>query len=172
MPGELVLFYSRADENYVDGMLKNLKIGNTEIAAGHIEKMTGAVLFKVEQQEAYSKDYQRCIAQARADQRQNVRPELKSYPQSIEEYDVVYLGYPNYWGTMPMAMFTLLEHFDFDGKIIRPFCTHEGSGMGSSVEDIKKLCPKAIVEKGLALRGSDRSNYEEQIRSWIKKEER
>ena len=153
MSNKLIAFYSRADENYVNGLIKTLEIGNTEVAAGIIKELTGADLFKIEQLEPYSKDYNECIAQAQADQRQNARPKLKNRLETLDEYDVIYLGYPNYWSTMPMAVFTFLEHLDFSGKIIKPFCTHEGSGPGSSLNDIKKLCPAANVEKGLAIRG-------------------
>lgn len=168
MSSTLIVFYSRADENYVSGMLKQLDIGNTEVAAGIIRELTDGELFKLEQVQAYSKDYNKCIAEAQADQKRNARPELKRYPDTIEGYDTIYLGFPNYWGTMPMAVFTFLEHFDFDGKIIRPFCTHEGSGMGSSVNDIKRLCPGAKVEEGLAIRGSSVKNSKKDIENWIK----
>ncbi|MCI5873490.1 MAG: flavodoxin [Clostridiales bacterium] len=168
MSNTLVVFYSRADENYVSGMLKQLDIGNTEVAAGIIRELTDGELFKLEQVQSYSKDYNECIAEAQADQKRNARPELKRYPDTIEGYDTIYLGFPNYWGTMPMAVFTFLEHFDFDGKIIRPFCTHEGSGMGSSVNDIKRLCPGAKVEEGLAIRGSSVKNSKKDIENWIK----
>lgn len=117
MTDKIVVFYSRADENYVNGMLKNLEVGNTEVAAGIIQKFTEADMFKMEQLQPYSPNYNECIAQAQADQKRNARPELKNYPESIEEYDIIYLGFPNYWGTMPMAVFTFLEHFDFSGKI-------------------------------------------------------
>lgn len=167
MSKKLIAFYSRADENYVNGLIKNLEVGNTEIAAGIIRELTGGDLFKIEQQSPYSKNYNECIAQAQADQQQNVRPELKSYPESIDEYDVIYLGYPNYWSTMPMAVFTFLEHFDFNGKTIKPFCTHEGSGLGSSVSDIKGLCPSASIEKGLALHGSSVKRSHKDIEKWI-----
>lgn len=168
MSNTLIVFYSRADENYVSGMLKQLDIGNTEVAAGIIRELTDGELFKLEQVQSYSKDYNECIAEAQADQKRNARPELKRYPDTIEGYDTIYLGFPNYWGTMPMAVFTFLEHFDFDGKIIRPFCTHEGSGMGNSVNDIKRLCPGAKVEKGLAIRGSSVKNSKKDIENWIK----
>lgn len=167
MSKKLVAFYSRADENYVNGLIKTLDVGNTEVAAGIIGKLTGADSFKIEQSEPYDKDYNRCIEQAQADQRQNARPRLKDYPESLDSYDVIYLGYPNYWGTMPMAVFTFLEHFDFNGKIIKPFCTHEGSGMGSSVKDIKRLCPGAVVEEGLAIRGGSVGRAENDIENWV-----
>lgn len=167
MSKKLIAFYSRADENYVNGQLKKLDIGNTEVAAGMIKELTGADVFKMEQVQAYSKDYNECIAQAQADQKRDARPELKNYPKSIEEYDEIYLGFPNYWSTMPMAVFTFLEHFDFSGKTIRPFCTHEGSGMGSSERDIKKLCPNAKVEKGLAIHGGSVGCSRNEIEKWI-----
>lgn len=167
MSKKLIAFYSRADENYVNGMIKKLEIGNTEVAAGIIHGLTGADMFKIEQLNPYSKIYNECIAEAQEDQRRNARPELKSYPESIEGYDVIYLGYPNYWSTMPMAVFTFLEHFDFSGKTIKPFCTHEGSGLGGSVKDIKKLCPTAKVEAGLAIHGGSVKRAKKDIERWI-----
>lgn len=163
----IIIYFSRKDENYVNGMIKNLSIGNTEIVAGMIQKLTGADVFKVEPIQPYSKNYNECIAQAQADQNRNARPELKNYPESLEQYDTIYLGYPNYWGTMPMVLFTFLERFDFNGKTIKPFCTHEGSGLGHSVEDIKRLCPTAIVEKGLALHGGSVEKSEKELDKWI-----
>lgn len=163
----LVAYFSRKDENYVSGMLKYLEVGNTEVAAGMIQKLTGADIFKIEPRQEYSKGYNDCIAEAQEDQRRNARPELKTYPESIREYDTIYLGYPNYWGTMPMAVFTFLEHFDFSGKKIRPFCTHEGSGMGSSVSDIRRLCPGADVESGLAIQGGSVQKAENKIKQWL-----
>ncbi|WP_394916439.1 flavodoxin [uncultured Robinsoniella sp.] len=164
---ELIVFFSRKDENYVNEGLKMLETGNTEVAAGIIQELTGANMFKIEPQQAYSKDYNECIAQAQSDQKRNARLELKTYPTSMDSYDVLYLGFPNYWGTMPMAVFTFLEHFDFTGKTIRPFCTHEGSGMGSSIQDIQKLCPGAEVGKELAIRGGNAISSRNDIKKWL-----
>ena len=80
---------------------------------------------------------------------------------------MIYLGYPNYWNTMPMAVFTFLEQYDLTGKVIRPFCTHEGSGLGSSIQDIRKLCPQAEVTPGLALRGGSVEHSRQKIESWL-----
>ena len=167
MSKKLVAFYSRADENYVSGAIKNLTVGNTEVAAGIIAELTGADLFKIEQVQPYSKNYNECIAQAQSDQKRDARPELVRYPESIDGYDEIYLGYPNYWSTMPMAVFTFLEHFDFSGKTIKPFCTHEGSSLGSSVRDIKKACPNAIVAEGLAIRGGNVLGAKDIIERWV-----
>lgn len=166
---DIIVYFSRKDENYVSGAIKNLTVGNTEIAAGILHKLTGADLFKMEPIQEYSKDYNECIAQAQADQRRDARPELKVYPESLDRYDTVYLGFPNYWGTMPMAVFTFLEHFNFTDKVIFPFCTHEGSGMGRSEADIRRLCPDATVAKGLAIHGGSVKEAEPDIRKWIEK---
>ena len=105
---ELIAYFSRKHQNYVNGMLKNLEVGNTEIAAGIIQRLTGADLFKLEPVQEYSRDYNECIAEAQMDQRRGARPELKQYPEEFEKYDTIYLGFPNYWSTMPMAVFTFL----------------------------------------------------------------
>ena len=170
MSKKLIAFYSRADENYVNGLIKTLEVGNTEVAASIIKELTEADLFKIEQLEPYAKDYNECIAQAQSDQRKCARPELKRYPESLDKYDVIYLGYPNYWSTMPMAVFTFLERFDLSGKTIKPFCTHEGSGLGSSINDIKKLCPTAKVEKGLAIHGGSVKRSRKDIENWIRED--
>ena len=163
----IIVYFSRRGENYVSGQLKKLSVGNTEAAAGMLRELTGAELFQMEPAQPYSKGYNDCIAQAQADQRRDARPELKSYPESLAEYDTIYLGYPNYWGTMPMCVFTFLEHFDFTGKRIYPFCTHEGSGMGRSETDIRRLCPGADVKKGLALHGGSVGSARSAIEKWL-----
>lgn len=168
MAKKLIAFYSRADENYVSGVLKNLEIGNTEVAANMLKELTGGDLFKIEQIQPYARGYNQCIQQAQEDQKRHARPELKAYLDSIDAYDIIYLGFPNYWSTMPMAVFTFLEHYDFSGKIIKPFCTHEGSGLGRSEKDIKRICPQAQVHKGLAIYGSGVSRAEKDMENWIK----
>lgn len=167
MSKKLLAFYSRADENYIDGVIQTLEIGNTEVVAGIIQKLTDVDWFKIEPVKPYAKYYSACTAQAQFDQRQNARPELVAYPEHMDEYDVIYLGYPNYWNTMPMAVFTFLEHVDFSGKTVKPFCTHEGSEMGSSIKDIQAICPTARVEDGLAIRGSNVKQAKHTIETWI-----
>lgn len=124
----IVIYFSRAGYNYVNGEIRYLKIGNIEVIAKKIVELTNSDIFKVEPMLAYSEDYSECIEEAKQDQRAGARPELKEYPQNLDDYDVIYLGYPNYWGTMPMVMFTLLENAKLTNKIIKPFCSHEGSG--------------------------------------------
>lgn len=167
MSDKLIVYYSRADENYVSGALKMLPVGNTEIAAGYIKELTGADVFKIEQKQPYSKGYNECIAQAQEDQKKDARPELVSMPESINKYSEIYLCYPNYWGTVPMAVLTFLDKFSFEGKTVKPLCTHEGSGMGRSESDIKAHCKGAKVEKGLAIHGSGVKQSKSQIEKWI-----
>lgn len=168
MAKTLIAFFSRADENYFGGSMKYIEVGNTEIVAGKIKDMIDEDIFKIEMKTPYAKDYNTCIAQAKEHKNQNARPELVALPDSIEKYDTVILGYPNYWGTMPMAVFTFLDAFDFSGKTILPLCTNEGSGMGSSESDIKKLCAGADVKKGLPLNGSGVASSDAQIEGWLK----
>ena len=167
---KLIAYYSRADENYFGGQRRYITEGNTEKAAKMLAELTGADLFQIEQKVPYAADYDTCIAQAKKDLQASARPELVTLPDSLDEYDEIYLGYPNYWGTMPMQVFTFLEHFDFSGKTICPFCTHEGSGMGRSEADIKKLCPGADVRKGLAIQGSHAAQAENELKKWAGKE--
>ncbi len=162
----LILYFSRKGNNYVNGAIKNLPAGNTEMAARMLSRKTGAELFEIEPRIAYPDDYSECIEKAMQEQKSHARPALKAYPAQLAGCDVVYLGYPNWWGTMPMPVFTLLEHCDFSGKTIKPFCTHEGSGMGSSEEDIRRACPGAIVAKGLAIHGAHVAQAEDAIARW------
>ena len=168
MAKTLIAFFSRADENYFGGAMRYIKVGNTEVVCNIINELIPADSFKIEMKEPYSPVYMTCIDEAKKDLRAKARPELVTMPDSIDEYDNVVLAYPNYWGTMPMAVFTFLENFDFTGKTIIPLCTNEGSGMGSSERDIKKTCPGADVRKGLAITGSQAANSKGSVEKWLK----
>lgn len=165
---KLVVFYSRADENYFGGDLKYITVGNTEKVAKMISEILDCDLIKIEQRIQYAADYETCIAQAKKDLKENARPELMNMPDNIDAYDEIYLGYPNYWGTMPMAVYTFLEAYDFDSKIIHPFCTHEGSGLSSTESDIKRTAKGANVETGLAIIGSTVDKSRKKVEGWVK----
>ena len=165
----LIAYFSRNGNNYIGESIMNLPVGNTEIAARMIKKLTNGDLFKLDPVRKYSEDYHACTVEAQDEQRTNARPELTSYPDSIDSYDAIILCYPNWWGTMPMPVWTFLEQFDFSQKAILPICTHEGSGMGRSESDIKQLCPIARIEKGLAIQGGNVKNAETDIESWLRK---
>ena len=168
MAKTLVAFFSRADENYFSGAMRYVKVGNTEIVCNIINELIPADTFKIEMKHPYSPVYMTCIDEAKKDLRAKARPELVTMPDSIDEYDTVVLAYPNYWGTMPMAVFTFLEAYDFADKTILPICTNEGSGMGSSEHDIKRACPGADVKGGLAITGGSASNSKSSLQRWLK----
>ena len=168
MAKTLIAFFSRADENYFSGAMRYVKVGNTEIVAGIMKDMIDADSFKIEMKNPYSPVYMTCIEEAKKDLREQARPELTNYLDSIDEYDTIILAYPNYWGTFPMAVATFLERYDFTGKTILPLCTNEGSGMGGSEKGIKKLAPGTDLRKGLPITGSNAANSGESVKHWLK----
>lgn len=164
----LIAYFSRAGNNTVGRSIENLPVGNTEVAAKMIQKLTGGDIFRIETVNAYPEDYQETTEVAKQELRLKARPELSVHMDNMADYSLIYLGYPNWWGTMPMALFTFLEEYDFSGKIIIPFCTHEGSAMGHSESDIKKVCPDASVLKGLPIPGAKVQRAENDIADWLK----
>ena len=164
----LIAYYSRAGENYFGGAYRRISVGNTEKAARLLETVTGGTTFEIRQAVPYSEDYRTCVAQASDDWKHHARPALTGLPASLDDYEEIYLGYPNYCGTMPMAVYTFLEHYDFTGKTIHPFCTHEGSGLSSTVQDIQKAAPGAAVTKGLAIHGSHVDDALPALTRWVK----
>ena len=164
----LIAYYSRKGENYWAGSVKNLEKGNTERVAEFVQEATGGDLFEIETVKVYDADYYKCIDDAKAELQADARPELKAYPESLDAYDTIFLGYPNWWGTCPMCVFTFLEHFDLTAKRIIPFCTNEGSGMGGSEKHLKKVCKGAVVEKGLSITGNQAAQSHDAVVAWAR----
>ena len=164
----LIAYFSRADENYFGGAMRYVKVGNTEIVCNLMKEMLPADTFKIEMEDPYSPVYMTCIEEVKKDLREKARPALTHYLDSIDAYDTVILAYPNYWGTIPMAVATFLERYDFTGKTILPLCTNEGSGMGSSERTIKQCAPGAEVKRGLSITGSNAASSGESVRRWLK----
>lgn len=163
MTKRLIAFYSRV------GNITHLDIGNTEIATEILKGILVDVdVFKIEQEVPYSDTYSICIEEAKQDLQNNADIKLKNYIANIDEYDEIYLAYPIYWDTMPVAVHSFLKHYNFDNKKIFPLATHEGSNLGRSIDDIKRLAPNAVVEKGLAIHGANVKNAKELIKNWIK----
>jgi flavodoxin len=165
----LVAYYSRRGENYVGGDIVDLPVGNTEVVAGIIQKLTGSEIFRIDTVAAYPLDYQKATEVAKEEFQKQERPELAGHVADMNSYDVIFLGFPNWWGTMPMAVFSFLEEHDLSGKTIVPFCTHEGSGTGHSENDIKKTCPSATVLKALPIQGSRAQKSEHEVLAWLTK---
>ncbi len=168
MAKTLIAFFSRADENYFGGAMRYVKVGNTEIVVDLMKDLIDADTFKIEMKDPYSPVYMTCIDEAKKDLRDNARPELIDYLDSIDEYDTIILGYPNYWGTFPMAVATFLERYDFTGKTILPLCTNEGSGMGHSEKDVAKSAKGAEVKSGLSITGSRAADSKAAVQKWLK----
>lgn len=161
----LVVYYSRRGQNYAVG---NIAEGNAEHIAKVIQRLTGADIYEIEPVNDYSKDYMTCTEEAMAELRSQARPEYKNPLVSIDEYDLIYLCYPNWWGTYPRIVASFLDKYDFSGKTIKPMCTHEGSGMGGSEAELKRTLKTATVKPGLAIKGTNARSSDSQIERWIK----
>lgn len=163
----LVAFFSRADENYNVGRIEK---GNTHIVAEMIARKTDGDLFHIVTVKPYPAEYMPCVEQAKQEKEAGARPEIKG-DTKIEDYDVIYLGYPNWWGDMPMAVYTFIEKHNWRGKTVIPFCTHEGSGLSGTEEKIRRACQGATVGKGLAIKGSvaqnSRDKAEQSVDNWL-----
>lgn len=168
----LVAFFSRAGENYAVGHVSK---GNTQIVAEFIADETGGTLFKIEPAVPYPDDYTECTEVAKREQEENARPAV-SGDAEVEDYDVIFIGYPNWWGDMPMAVYTFIEKHDWTGKTVIPFCTHEGSGLAGTERRLKDACKGASVKEGLAVRGATAQDSTAQarqsVKSWLENLER
>ncbi|MDO4541365.1 MAG: flavodoxin [Bacillota bacterium] len=164
----LVAYFSRAGENYNVGVIEK---GNTEKVAEIMAEETGGDLFTIETVESYPQGYDECTEVAQVEKAENARPELIANVENMADYDVIFLGYPSWWSDMPMAVYTFLEGYDFSGKTIVPFCTHEGSGLASTESSIEEVCSGAEVLGGLEMRGSVAQNQPEEaaaaVREWL-----
>ena len=149
--------------------IRNIEKGNTEIIAEMIKDITGAELFKVETVKEYPYNYRQCTDVALQEKNENARPELKKYLNNIDEYEVIYIGYPNWWGTMPMPIYTFLDEYNLSGKTIAPFITHGGSGLSGTPNKIKKEEPNAEVTEGLAISGNQAKNSQTDVNKWLTK---
>lgn len=167
--GNLIIYYSRTGENYVNGKIENLKKGNTAICAEFIQNAVGGDLFEIKTVTGYSKNYHKCTEEAAKEIRENARPELVDYLENIDSYKNVFVCGPCWWGTYPMAVFSQLERLDFKGKKVMALMTHEGSGLGNAEHDIRKICQGATFGTGIAIHGADAEKAEEIVSTWAKK---
>ncbi len=169
MAKTLVIYYSRKGQNYVNGLIRSLKKGNTEVVAEFIKDAVNADLFEVETVKSYSEDYMTCTQEAKDELRSDARPELKKYLSDISDYDNIVVAGPCWWGTYPCAIFSQLDKLDFSGKKVFPIMTHEGSGLAGSSVALKKHCKGATVGEGLAVHGADASSSKSAVESWAKR---
>ncbi len=144
--------------------------GNTKVIAEEIRSVTGGDLFEIKAQNPYPEEYQACTEQAKQEKESNARPALTGKVVNMADYDVVFVGYPNWWGTMPMPVLTFLESYDFAGKTVVPFCTHGGGGEQNCFSDFRKVFAntKATVGDGFLCSGGSVSSAKSRVASWIK----
>jgi len=140
---------------------------NTEIIANYIKEQTGGELFSILAAEPYPSDYDECLTRAQRENAENSRPALKSMPEDITGYDTIFIGFPDWCSTCPMAVFTFLENFNTSGKKIIPFCAHGTSGLGTSISDIKAICPNADVKNAFGVYRDDVKNCETDVIEWL-----
>jgi flavodoxin len=129
--------------------------GNAKALARQIAQETGGDVFEIKTVNAYPETYNQCIEAAKQEQSRNARPALQESVANMAQYDTVFLCYPNWWGTLPMGVFTFLGTCDFSGKTIYPLVTHGGGRFGRSLDDIKKLCPRAVIGDGIDISAFD-----------------
>jgi len=141
--------------------------GNTRVTANQIYAQLGGDVFEIEAVNMYPVDYDTVVEQAKKELSEQCRPKLVASVENMKQYDTIFVGYPNWWGTIPMPVASFLSEYDFSGKTIAPFCTNEGSQLGRSADDIKKLCPKSTVVKGLAVRGSAVKKAQGDVSKWL-----
>lgn len=144
-------------------------LGNMQYMAMTIQEAIGGELFRIETKKKYPLEHETLVNQAKEEQNEEVRPELATHIENVEQYDIIFLGYPNWWGDMPQPLYTFLEEYDFSGKTIIPFNSHGGSGFSNTIEEIKKLQPNATVkDDGLSISRNDVADSEQEITDWAK----
>ncbi len=168
MGKSIVIYFSATGEQYNVGRISE---GNTAVIAKMIAAETGAELFEIVPEKPYPTDsYTRLTEIAKDEQRKKARPALKS-DIDISAYDTVFLGYPNWWGDMPMIVYSFIESHDWQGKTVRPFCTHEGSGLAGTESKLRSACKGATVAKGLAVQGKTaqtaRTAAKKAVQGWL-----
>ncbi len=143
--------------------------GNTREIADQIHNGVGGDIFEIQAVKPYPHDYDAVVKQAKQELNSGYKPALKTKIEKIESYDIIFIGYPCWWGTIPAPIVTFLSEYEFSGKTIAPFCTHAGSGLGRSSADISKLCPKSTLLDGIAIWGRDVKTAQGRVSEWLRK---
>lgn len=163
----LVIFYSRADENYADGGVEVLEVGHTKVMAGYIADALGADTYEIEPVEAYPFGYDACCDQASEELAADARPAIKGDAPDVSAYDTVFVGCPIWWGSEPMVVRTLLDAVDLSGKTVVPFTTHGGSGLGNVPANLQARIPGATFLDGKAVVGTEVDAARDEVAKWV-----
>lgn len=161
----IVVFFSHAGDNYSVG---NIEVGNTKIVADYISEFTGAEQFEIKTSKYDGMAYKPLCDLAKEEQQKGELPPFEG-AVDLSDYDTVFIGGPVWWGTYPQVMFTFFSKYDLNGKTIIPFTTHEGSGLGNCVDDVKEAYPKANVVEGFSMYGHDVRTGKDHVLKWLKK---
>lgn len=163
----LVAFFSHTGENYAVG---NISKGNTHIVAEMIAEATGGTLFEIAPVKPYPTNYDQCTKVAKQEVESEARPDVTA-DAPVEDYDIIFIGYPIWWGDAPMPVYTFIEKHSWNGKTVIPFCTHEGSGLSGSTSHLAEACTGSTLGKGFALRGATAQNKQaearKQVETWL-----
>lgn len=163
----IVLFFSRAGENYINGKKQMISIGNTAVLAEKISCELDIPTYPLAPTIPYSENYDEAVQKAGTEKDTLERVEYEKLSIDFDKVDTIFLGFPNWWGTYPRVVATFLADHDWENKVIYPFCTHEGSAFGSSIQDLRRTCPQAEIKTGLAVRGSKVSCADTAVRNWL-----
>lgn len=161
----LIVFFSHAGENYGVG---NIKIGNTKLVADEIQRLTGGDEFEIVAEKSYDIPYDALTKLAKEESEKDEKPTFKGEVKNIDQYDTVFIGGPIWWGTYPQVMFSFFDKYNLNGKTIIPFSTHEGSGLGSVVSDLKRLYPKANFKTAFSIYGHECQKDLSKVNKWLK----
>ncbi|OHS99279.1 flavodoxin [Tritrichomonas foetus] len=162
----LIVYYSRPGENLFGAGTKILKVGNTKIVAETLHNLLNCDIVEIESNKKYPTTFKECRKEALEEKMKQYRPEIQ-ISVDITKYEMIFLGYPIWCETVPMSILTFLEKYDFTGKKIAPFCTHEGSEWGTSLSDIQMSAKGATILQGLSIEGTSRNNCEFDLLNWI-----
>ena len=165
MSKSIVIFFSHAGDNYSVG---NIEVGNTKIVADYISEIAGAEQFEIVTHKYDGMAYTPLIELAKKEAANGELPPYEGTAPDLSQYDTVFIGGPVWWGTYPQVMFTLFRDINLDGKTVIPFTTHEGSGLASCVDDVKKAFPKASVQKGFSIYGHEVRSGKAKVEKWLK----
>ena len=162
----LIVFFSHAGENYAVG---NIKVGNTKLVADEIKKVTDGDEFEIVAEKNYDLPYNDLVNVAKEETEKGEKPSFKGEIKNIDDYDTVFIGGPIWWGTYPRVMFTFFDKYDLNDKTIIPFSTHEGSGLGSVVEDLKHIYPNATFKEAFSIYGHETRKDLSKVDKWLKR---
>ena len=165
----LVVYFSRTGENSVNGEMEYISKGFTEIVAEKIAKLLDAELYKLLPVDPYPANYEECVARSRREDQENAKVPFQNPKENLDEYDVIYLGFPCWWRTYPRVVATFLSSYSFMGKTIYPFATNEEGALGLAELELRGAARGAIIKNGFACKGSEVNDIDAKLQAWIRR---